>query len=784
MSFLSSRLSELHCTFQWAGDFLLPLRTRCVRSPATEGRGYRLLPGAVLAALLVVIVTADAAAHAALESSTPATGDIVAEAPGQVTARFTEPLERSYSQLRLFDSQGNEVQGTTLEAGDDEYIMVLGLPSALPDGAYSVLWRTLSKADGHTAQNYFAFTVGSDADVAPVVIPSAGQDLGGPPQWLKTASRWAALVGLAALLAAWPVWTMIVRPALGPVWRSAPEVVPRIQRFTLAALLLAITGSVFALVVQAMTLPDGTLIEKILNTVGQTRYGELWLYRIVLILLTGLILSACAWWFPGERPSTWFAAWVVCLVLPIPFSLVAHASALTVGRAVAIVADVIHLFAASVWFGGLLILTFVLFPVLRSASPEQRRSILVAAIPRFSVLGLVSWAALGLTGFYAGWLHVGNLEALRSTDYGQSLIIKLGLLAGALILAATNLLVIQRRVIRRSPPGGPIWSKRLRWTVAAEAVLVLAALVAVGRMTSLQPARDVMAVRAQQISVPFELEDGQAELSLAPGTVGVNHFRLEVSENLLAPETEALLRLTIPEQENLGTSEIQLSHVSGSAFEYHGSELSIAGDWEITLILREQGAAPIQAVAEQAIRTTAPEVDVPGEPWRFETPGGVLGLLLVIVGVGGMVLGVYAGRSALRKESGGMGFAALVLGIVLLLQARVDPVLAGVGPYAVINPSDAAMVERGEAIYAANCLSCHGAELRGSGPESAGMEPPPADFSQPHTMVHSTEDLVYWIRNGKQGTAMPGFDDELSDQDIRDILSYITAQQQQFQAGS
>src|SRR5665811_1675927 len=92
MSFLSSRLSELHCTFQWAGDFLLPLRTRCVRSPATEGRGYRLLPGAVLAALLVVIVTADAAAHAALESSTPATGDIVAEAPGQVTARFTEPL--------------------------------------------------------------------------------------------------------------------------------------------------------------------------------------------------------------------------------------------------------------------------------------------------------------------------------------------------------------------------------------------------------------------------------------------------------------------------------------------------------------------------------------------------------------------------------------------------------------------------------------------------------------------------------------------------------------------
>jgi hypothetical protein len=44
-------------------------------------------------------------------------------------------------------------------------------------------------------------------------------------------------------------------------------------------------------------------------------------------------------------------------------------------------------------------------------------------------------------------------------------------------------------------------------------------------------------------------------------------------------------------------------------------------------------------------------------------------------------------------------------------------------------------------------------------------------------MVHPTEDLVYWIRHGMQGMAMPGFDAVLSDQDTRGVLSYSAAQQ-------
>ncbi|HVL24200.1 MAG TPA: copper resistance protein CopC [Thermomicrobiales bacterium] len=747
------------------------------RAGSSARRGLALL---AMLGVLACLAAAPrpAAAHAALDSSTPANGAVVATWPTEITATFTEHLDDSYSHLQLFDMRGEQVAGTSLAFSDDGFTMTLTVPAGLPNGTYSVLWRTLSEDDGHTAQNYFSFTVGTDADVAPVTIPGTGDELGGSPQWLKTASRWAALLGIAALMAIWPMWTLVIRPTLGPVWRLGPAITRRMHRYTAIAVAAALLGSVFALVVQAFTLPDGTWLDKLLNTIGQTRYGQLWLARLVLIVATGMALSVCAWWFTKRRPVENVAAWVLTLALPIPFSLIAHAYAQPAGRAFAVTADVLHLLGAGVWVGGLLILATVLFPGLRCVDAEDRRRVLARAIPRFSVLAIIAWAVMGLTGFYAGWLQVGNLAALTGTAYGKALLVKIILLAVILVIATVNLFVISRHLNRRDE-GAAIWGTRLRWTVGAEIALVLVVLAAVGQMTSLQPARDVMVERSRQITIPFELPDTSAKLLLAPGITGVNHFRVEVAGADLPADAEALLRLTIPDNQSLGTKEIQLSRVAGNAFEHHGSELSIAGDWKMTLIIREPGQAPLQAETTHAIGTTAPKVDVPGTPWRFEMVGGLSGMALVFIGIGGLVMAVYAGRTPLRKEAGGLGAAALALGVVLLLQARYDPVLAVASGEGAINPNDMAMVSRGEEIYVNQCLSCHGAGLRGDGPAGAGMSPPPADFAAPHTMVHSDGDLVYWIENGKQGTGMPGFGDALSDQDVRDVMAFIKNRQEQ-----
>ena len=741
----------------------------------------------VLATFLVISIAVfrptGTLAHAALDTSDPTAGEVLASSPDTVTLTFTEPLEQSYSRLQIFDSLGVEVPDTTLVFGDDGYSMSLSLAATLPNGTYSVLWRTLSEADGHTAQNYITFTIGTNADIAPVVIPGTSSDTADVPQWAKTSSRWAALIGASLLMAAWPVWSTVVRPALHG---SRPvTMVRRMRRYIYVAAALALLGSVFALVVQAWSLPDGTWLDKIINTLGQTRYGKLWLLRAGLLFGLALVLPACGWWFMRRRQLEGLIAWALSIAVAIPFSLIAHASAQPSGRTFALVADAIHLLASAAWFGGFTLLLVVVLPGLRELNATHRQRVLRALLPRFSIMALSAMAIIGITGFYAGWLQVGNLAALTGTDYGRALIVKLVVLLGILALAAVNLFVIERRIERQANGRETsVWTPRLRWTLAGEFLLAIVLLGAVGQMTSLQPARDVMTEQGRQISITFPAADPNATLLLAPGIAGVNHFRLELDGPALPADTAVLLRLTMPDNKDLGTREIQLSRVSGNAFEHHGSELGITGDWAFTVVIREPGAAQVTVDATRLIGATPPDVDVPAAPWRFRTLGGVTGLVMILAGTVGLIVGWRVGPGTTRKESSGLGAASLLLGVILLFQARIDPILAEVGQNAVLNTADVAMVERGEAIYVEQCLSCHGTDLRGNGPAGEGMDPPPADFSEPHTMVHSLDDLIYWVRNGKQGTGMPGFGSVLSDQQIRDVLTYIAARQESLAASA
>src|SRR4029079_19372134 len=132
------------------------------------------------------------------------------------------------------------------------------------------------------------------------------------------------------------------------------------------------------------------------------------------------------------------ATLVLALALPVPFSLLSHASAQTTGRTAAIAFDVVHLLGASIWVGGLALFVGGLLPTLRDLTPAGRRVVLARTIPRFSAVALAAWGALGITGLYSAWLQVGNLNGLRDTAYGHSLIAKLLLLVPLLALAAFN----------------------------------------------------------------------------------------------------------------------------------------------------------------------------------------------------------------------------------------------------------------------------------------------------------------------------------------------------------
>lgn len=84
--------------------------------------------------------------------------------------------------------------------------------------------------------------------------------------------------------------------------------------------------------------------------------------------------------------------------------------------------------------------------------------------------------------------------------------------------------------------------------------------------------------------------------------------------------------------------------------------------------------------------------------------------------------------------------------------------------------------KRGEKIYEQLCLRCHGEKLDGRGPEAQYLKVAPADLQSTSSRTKSDWELLVIVSHGVMFTPMHGFRDVLTEQDIRDILSYIRAE--------
>ena len=100
----------------------------------------------------------------------------------------------------------------------------------------------------------------------------------------------------------------------------------------------------------------------------------------------------------------------------------------------------------------------------------------------------------------------------------------------------------------------------------------------------------------------------------------------------------------------------------------------------------------------------------------------------------------------------------------------------------------AADLDRGRTLYAEQCASCHGADLEGQpgwqrpGPD--GVLPAPPHDETGHTWHHADRMLFDYTRLGgaealaalgveDMASGMPGFGEELTDAEIRDVLAWI-----------
>lgn len=81
----------------------------------------------------------------------------------------------------------------------------------------------------------------------------------------------------------------------------------------------------------------------------------------------------------------------------------------------------------------------------------------------------------------------------------------------------------------------------------------------------------------------------------------------------------------------------------------------------------------------------------------------------------------------------------------------------------------------GQAVFSANCATCHGQDGSGNGPAAVGLEPPPSDLADATwtTGDGSLEAIVNTIENGSPGTAMIAWKGTLTQAQIDAVADYV-----------
>ena len=202
------------------------------------------------------------------------------------------------------------------------------------------------------------------------------------------------------------------------------------------SLLVFLCVALLALMVQGAKLQHGFPTTELLwRYLTLALSGKVWIARETYGVA---MLIEIIWTLGKTEVSANLARWVAVSALPLVASrsLASHAVAVRDDTTIAVVADVIHLLATALWAGGLVALWQIFY--LNNRHNQLSPALIAETVNRFSRLALASVALLFFTGVYQSWIHVGSLNILKNTEYGNALMLKLAIFACMVAVGAFN----------------------------------------------------------------------------------------------------------------------------------------------------------------------------------------------------------------------------------------------------------------------------------------------------------------------------------------------------------
>jgi mono/diheme cytochrome c family protein len=245
---------------------------------------------------------------------------------------------------------------------------------------------------------------------------------------------------------------------------------------------------------------------------------------------------------------------------------------------------------------------------------------------------------------------------------------------------------------------------------------------------------------------------------------------------------KVFLTFTPPMDSGLPQERVELEpREIGGLYAIAGAYTPVVGAWGLDVTVRREGTLDESVAFSMGVREPSPPllgpppdtgVGVPGPLavlWRV-LPGGFAGWIPGPVAIAAfIVLGLSFRRLVALRAILLVVAAVAVLGAGsrTVVEAANRPSAAELNTYEVTEPGSA---EAGRLIYLANCASCHGTDGAGDGPTGTVPRPQPLPES---LAAMSDAEVSYRIANGLAGTPMPAFAASLTEQERRDLVSYL-----------
>ncbi len=365
-------------------------------------------------------------AHALIANSNPKPSQSLSSAPSKIDVTFTDPVDIHYSQIKVLDPTGKEIENKDVQyINGDQTALTVTLPSGLPNGVYTVSTKVLDQTDGHVTENAFVFAVG-------VQSPQ-------PSQTAKAVS-YSDVISIPDALARFPAilgQVIVVGAAFSTLWLWRPvgkinrleniisNIRPRIDRRASTLMLIGsaiVFASGFGMIFAVSYSINAGFADAVM-----TKFGQSWLIRMAFssaLLVLTVILYSRQKKSNSKIPVRWTAS-----ILTTGFAVLATTSIISHGAAVGslpFIIDFLHNLAASIWIGGVIYIDWILITKLKEMKDDHTPSAIISLmIPKFSTLVLPILGAVLITGPFLLYLLEGDLSLTVSSIYGKILIAKL-----------------------------------------------------------------------------------------------------------------------------------------------------------------------------------------------------------------------------------------------------------------------------------------------------------------------------------------------------------------------